>query len=124
MASRLLDVTLKLSSTQPINGLLTLDETITGAFTYNDQEVNTDTVTIAHASPTELVTTSASVPVYIYIKNTDTSNYVKLQTSAGTTYGSVSSKEFAFFAVKEGKGLKVQADTADCVIEYITFKKA
>ena len=32
--------------------------------------------------------------------------------------------EFAFFAVKEGKGLKLQADTGDCIIEYITFNKA
>ena len=92
--------------------------------TYNDQDVATDTATIAHASPTELVTTGTSVPVYVYIKNTDVTNYVKLQTSASTTYGSIHPGEFAFFAVKEGKGLKLQADTGDCIIEYITFNKA
>jgi|TARA_R100000084_G_scaffold94295_1_gene48073 hypothetical protein len=123
MASQLLNVGLSLKASN-INGLLTLNKSIDASLTYNDQSVTTDTATIAHGSPTEIVAASASVPVYVYIKNTDTSNYVKLQTSAGTTYGSVSPKEFAFFAVKEGKGLKVQADTADCVIEYITFNKA
>lgn len=124
MASRTLDISLNLKAGDPINGLLTLNQTVDAALTYNDQDVVTDTATIAHASPTELVTTSASVPVYVYIKNTDVTNYVKLQTSLSATYGSIHPGEFAFFAVKEGKGLKLQADTGDCIIEYITFNKA
>ena len=67
MASRILDVTLNLKAGDPINGLLTLNQTVDAALTYNDQDIVTDTATIAHASPTELVTTSASVPVYVYM---------------------------------------------------------
>ena len=124
MASDLLDISLKFKARDNINGLLTLDTQVDDVLTYDDQNVTTDTATIAHASPTELVTTGASVPVYVYIKNTDLTNYVKLQTSLSTTYGSIHPGEFAFFAVKEGKGLKLQADTGDCIIEYITFNKA
>ena len=125
MASRLLDVTLKLSSTQPINGLLTLDETITGAFTYDDTEVTTNTITVATGSASVIFADSGTDgTVYVYLKNTDTTNFITVQNDAGGIIGRVNAGEFAFLPVDTNQGIQVQANTAECVVEFITLKKA
>lgn len=123
MASQLLNVGLSLKASN-INGLLTLDKKIDGILTYNDQDVTTDTITVAHGSATELITTGAGADIYVYLKNTDTVNKIKTQTSGNVNYGHINPGDFSFYCVKEGEGLKVQATTADIVLEYITFKKA
>tara|TARA_R110001592_G_scaffold136311_1_gene353355 strand:+ start:919 stop:1290 length:372 start_codon:yes stop_codon:yes gene_type:complete len=123
MASQILNLGLSLNASN-INGLLTLDKDVNTTITYNDQDVATDTITVAHGAATELVTTTVGADVYVYLKNTDTVNKIKTQISAGTNYGSINPGDFSFYCVKEGEGLKVQATTANIVLEYITFKKA
>ena len=122
MASQLLNIGLSLKASN-INGLLTLDKSIDDTITYSDQDVTTDTITVAHGAATELLTTGAA-ETYVYLKNVDTVNIIKVQKSSGQNYASIHPEEFMFFCVKAGEGLKVQATTADCVLEYITFKKA
>ena len=124
MASKTLDVSIILKAGDPINGILTLDKNIDDTITYDDEGVTSDTATIAHGAATELVTTGVGVHAYVYIKNTDISNYIKVQTSGAVNYGAIHPGDFSFFCVKEGEGLKVQANVADCIIEYITFNKA
>jgi len=125
MASRLLDVTLKLSSTQPINGLLTLDETVTAALTYDDTEVTTNTITVATGSASVIFADAGTDgTVYVYLKNTDTTNFITVQNDAGGIIGRVNAGEFAFLPVHTNEGIQVQADTSSCVVEFITLKKA
>ena len=125
MASRLLDVTLKLSSTQPINGLLTLDETISAALTYDDTQVTTNTITVATGSASQIYADAGTDgTVYVYLKNTDTTNFIVIKNDAGNPIGRVNGGEFAFLPVNTNEGLEVQADTAPCVVEFITLKKA
>ena len=125
MASRLLDVTLKLSSTHPINGLLTLDETITAALTYDDTEVTTNTITVASVLDLQIYADAGTDgTVYVYLKNTDTTNFIVIKNDAGNPIGRVNAGEFAFLPVNTNEGLEVQADTSACVVEFITLKKA
>ena len=81
MASQILNLGLSLNASN-INGLLTLDKDVNTIVTYNDQDVATDTITVAHGAATELVTTSVGADVYVYLKNTDTVNKIKTQISS------------------------------------------
>ena len=122
MASQSLDVTLKLSSDNAINGILTLNTTENDTLTFDDTEVLAKTLTVTHGAAIELIVTGAD-DTYIYIKNTDVTNRVEMQISAGTPYANIHPGEFILICIKSGRGLKVQAITADCICEYVTFKK-
>ena len=124
MASRLLDVTLKLASTHPINGLLTLDDTVTAALTYDDTGVTTNTASIATGSETVIIAASDASINYVYIKNTDTTNIVVVKTDAPVAHMDLGPGEFTFFPLKGSVGVEVIATVAPCIIDYITFKKA
>ena len=68
--------------------------------------------------------TSVSATVYVYVKNLDSSNYVALDTGAGAGFGILYPGDFAYYAVQTTKGLKLQANTATCLVEYGIFTKA
>lgn len=73
---------------------------------------------VLHTAETVIVSSSASDDTFVYIKNTDATNFVTLSNDAGDEFGVLNAGEFAFLPVKAGAGLEVQADTAACVIEY------
>ena len=56
--------------------------------------------------------------VFVYIKNTDSTNYVDLLMTDDSAFGQLHPGEFAFFPLRVDAGLEVKADTADCVIEW------
>ena len=79
MATKNLDTTIILKAADPINGVLTLDTTVFKAVSYDDTSVSTSTTTIATGStPTQIINKSVTKLNYVYIKNTDSTNYITL----------------------------------------------
>ena len=79
--------------------------------------------TITTADNQELVDEATSGVFYFYAKNTDSTNFVILQTTASVQYARLSPGEFCFFPVNDGNGLEARADTASCIIEYAYWAK-
>ena len=80
--------------------------------------------TITTADDQELVDDGTSGVFYFYAKNTDSTNFVILQTTASEQYARLGPSEFCFFPINDGVGLEARADTASCIIEYAYWKKA
>ena len=80
-------------------------------------------VTITTADNQELVDNAVSGVFYFYAKNTDSTNFVILQTTNSEQYARLSPGEWCFFPVNDGNGLEARADTASCILEYAYWKK-
>ena len=79
--------------------------------------------TITTSDDQELVDNAESGVFYFYAKNTDSTNFVVLQTTASVQYARLSPGEFCFFPINDGAGLEARADTASCILEYAYWKK-
>ena len=79
--------------------------------------------TITTADNQELVDEATSGVFYFYAKNTDSTNFVILQTTASVQYARLSPGEFCFFPINDGAGLEARADTASIILEYAYWKK-
>ena len=79
--------------------------------------------TITTADNQELVDEAVSGVFYFYAKNTDSTNFVVLQTTASVQYARLGPSEFCFFPINDGVGLEARADTASCILEYAYWKK-
>ena len=79
--------------------------------------------TITTADNQELVDDGTSGVFYFFAKNTDSTNFVILQTTASQQYARLGPGEFCFFPINDGNGLEARADTASCIIEYAYWKK-
>ena len=114
--------TLTLASTDASSD--TLNFTVTDSLTVADSgNVGLSRITITTADNQELVDEATSGVYYFYAKNTDSTNFVVLQTTASEQYARLSPGEFAFFPVNDGNGLEARADTASCILEYAYWKK-
>jgi hypothetical protein len=118
--------TLTLTGTQAdLGATLSLSETPTGdSLTVKHPMQGVSKINITTAVDQEVIDADYSDPVHVYIKNTDTSNFVKLIIGGTVTdWGRVGPGDFAFFTLKPSSGLEVQADTAACEIEYAYWSK-
>jgi hypothetical protein len=113
--------TLTLASTDATSDELALS--VTDSLTVTDPSVGISRITITTADDQELVDNALSGVYYFYAKNTDSTNFVVLQTTASVQYARLSPGEFCFFPVNDGNGLEARADTASCVLEYAYWKK-
>ena len=115
--------TLSLSSTDATSDALSFS--VTDTLTVSDAGPNQglSKITITTADYQELVDEATSGIFYFYAKNTDTTNFIVLQTTASVQYARLSPGEFCFFPVNDGNGLEARADTASCVLEYAFFAK-
>ena len=52
------------------------------------------------------------------MKNTDATNHIKLYTGNDELFGIIWPGQFSFFAIIDGEGLKAQANTGNCILEY------
>ena len=123
MATKALNLTFKLSTDGNINGIFDLDTTESDVVTFNDGAVTGNSLSVTHSAPIDIVAAAVSTQTYVFIKNTDVTNFIKLKTAAGATYGKLLPGEFNFVGVYPSVGLEVQADTATCVVEYAIFTK-
>ena len=79
---------------------------------------------VGDATASDILTASNSTTTYVYLKNTDATNHIKLFTGASELFGIIWPGEFSFFAIIDGEGLKVQANTGNCILEYGYWTKA
>ena len=113
--------TLTLTSSDLTSDALAL--TVTDSLTVTHPFTGPSKITITTADNQELVDDAVSGIRYFYAKNTDTTNFVVLQTTASVQYARLSPGEFAFFPINDGAGLEARADTASCVLEYACWTK-
>ena len=113
--------TLTLTSSDATSDTLSLS--VTDTLTVTAPSIGISKVTITTADNQELVDEAGSAISYFYAKNTDTSNFVVLQTTASVQYARLSPGEFCFFPVNDSNGLEARADTASCVLEYAYWTK-
>jgi len=114
--------TLTLTSSDATSDTLSLS--VTDTLTVTAPSVGISKITITTADNQELVDEATGSAIrYFYAKNTDTTNFVVLQTTASVQYARLSPGEFAFFPVNDGNGLEARADTASCVLEYAYWTK-
>ena len=98
--------------------VITLESDITS------ETVNFSTIqTITTADNQELVDDGVSGVFYFYAKNTDSTNFIILQTTASEQYARLSPGEFCLFPINDGNGLEARADTASCILEYAYWAK-
>lgn len=113
--------TLTLTSTNALSD--SLDVTFTDSLTVTDP-CEVGKVTVPEDSDTTLIAAGGSVAHYVYIKNHDTTNFVRVEDGGGTNiFARVHPGEFCFFAEAVGEGVIIVADTADCIVEYGVFTK-
>ena len=118
-----LNTTLTLSSTDATSD--TLNMTVTDSLSVGAPLQSVARVSVLHTGATELLNvTDNTADTYVYLKNMDSTNYVILQTSAGTPYGILHPLEISFFAVQGERGLKILANSATCIVEYGYWTKA
>ena len=122
MATKNLDTTIILKAADPINGVLTLDTTVFKAVSYDDTSVSTETKTIVTGStPTQIIDKSVAKLTYVYIKNTDASNYITLYNDDKEDWGRLLPGEWAFFPDAPSVGFEAAADTAAVIADIALF---
>jgi len=96
----------------------------------------TDTLSVTN--PVELSTISCptggytiipaafATATYVYLKNTDASNYIIIKRDAGSDeiWGRIHPGEIAFFCVAPSTGLIVAANSADATLEFGKWTKS
>ena len=117
-----LNTTFQISSPDTVDGLLTLDKSMSDRFSYSS--TTSDTITVAHGAASVVVASAVATATYVYIKNTDATNFCDLKNDAGNVWGILHPGEFIFFCVNPSDGFEIQANTASCVVEYVTFLKS
>ena len=117
-----LSTSLTLSSTDTASDALSF--TVTDSLTVGAPSVGLSKITITTADNQELVDEAISGIRYFYAKNTDSTNFVVLQTTASVQYARLSPGEFCFFPINDGAGLEARADTDNCILEYAYWTKA
>ena len=70
-----------------------------------------------------LIPSSDSNVYYVFLKNTDTTNFVLVRRDNGSNFMKLHAGEFAFFPLADGIGLEMQADTDTVKIQYGFFNK-
>lgn len=114
--------TLTLTSSDATSDTLSLS--VTDSLTVTAPSVGISKITITTADNQELVDEATGSAIhYFYAKNTDTTNFVVLQTTASVQYARLSPGEFCFFPINAAAGLEARADTASCVLEYAYWTK-
>jgi hypothetical protein len=114
--------TLTLTSSDATSDTLSLS--VTDTLTVTAPSVGISKITITTADNQELVDEATGSAIhYFYAKNTDTTNFVVLQTTASVQYARLSPGEFCFFPINAAAGLEARADTASCVLEYAYWTK-
>ena len=80
-------------------------------------------ISVSHSYKSNILENN-SAATYVYLKNTDNTNFVKIFNDSDQEWGIIHPGEFAFFPVGSTVGLRCQADTAACVIDYAYWTKA
>lgn len=97
------------------------------SLTVTNPAVNIARQEIASGSDTTLLDPSVqTADTYLYIKNIDTTNYVDVKDGGGSpvTIAELGAGEYLFLPLKGATGIKLQANSAACVVEYGYWTKS
>jgi len=111
-----LNVTLNIKSTDATSENLELNHT--DNLTIGNPVINTAQISVATGSATVLIASSISDVNFLYLRNTDSTNFVDVKTDGGTSFAKLSPGEFLYMPLAVSTGVEVQADTSACVVEY------
>jgi hypothetical protein len=95
-----------------------LSISVNDTLTTEEPTTNTARSLIAFAAATVLVANTSAVTTYVYLKNMDETNFITIKTDAAVDFARLYPGEFAFFPLEPSVGVEVQADTANCILEY------
>tara|TARA_R110002012_G_scaffold295194_1_gene491616 strand:+ start:760 stop:1122 length:363 start_codon:yes stop_codon:yes gene_type:complete len=111
-------LTAKLTLTSSTTTSDALNLSVTDVLTVTNPSISLARISlVGDASATALLTDNATT-TYVYLKNTDATNHIKYFNDTDDGFGILWPGEFAFFAVIDAEGLKVQANNAACILEY------
>ena len=102
----------------------TLKLTATETLSVGEPVVNISRVSVAHDADTNILTSANSVTTYVYLKNTDGTNHIKLDTGNDELFGIIWPGQWMFINILDAEGLKARANNAACVMEYGYWTKA
>ena len=108
--------TLTLVSTDTSTDALSLS--VTDSLTVTTPMIDIARITLVGDAAATTILDNNATTTYVYLKNTDSTNHIKYFNDTDDGIGILWPGEFAFFAVIDAEGLKVQANNANCVLEY------
>ena len=94
-----------------------LDFAVEKSVSVTEPLLNMAKVSVATGSDTVILGTS-NVQSYVYLRNTDATNFVTIKNNADNTLAVLRPGEFALFPLVASAGLELIADTGACVCEY------
>tara|TARA_R100001443_G_scaffold24220_2_gene36474 strand:- start:1185 stop:1553 length:369 start_codon:yes stop_codon:yes gene_type:complete len=102
-----------------------LSLSVSKSLTVGQPYVGLSKVNILHTGETKLLDkTINTLTTYIYMKNTDSSNYVIFRNEDDGVIGVLNPGEWCFLPVQGERGLEVLANNATCTLEYAYWTKA
>ena len=110
-------VKFRLSTTSSTVGPDNLDFTVEKLVTVGEPMNNMSKVSVATGADTVILST-ANVQSYLYVRNTDATNFVTIKNTADNTLAVLRAGEFSLFPVAASAGVELRANTAACVVEY------
>jgi len=94
-----------------------LDFAVEKSVSVTEPLLNMAKVSVATGSDTVILGTS-NVQSYVYLRNTDATNFVTIKNNADNTLAIIRPGEFALFPLAASAGLELIADTDACICEY------
>ena len=94
-----------------------LDFAVEKSVSVTEPLLNMAKVSAATGEDTVILGTG-NVQSYVYVRNTDTTNFVTIKNNADNTLAVIRPGEFALFPIAASAGLELLADTAACIVEY------
>lgn len=116
-----LTFTLTIGSTDATSDNLSVSQT--DSLTVSEPVVGPSRVSVSQSAATTLFSSSVATDTFVYVNNTDATNFVSLKDDAGNTWGKIAPGETSFFCVPASTGFEMQADTAACIVEYAYYTR-
>lgn len=118
-----LNVSLTVSTTDATSDRLGIS--VSDALTTTIPAVNIARVQAPTSGQINLLSSSVNTSItYVYVKNTDSTNFVTLKLDDATEFAVLQPSEFLILPLKASVGLEATADTAACVLEYGYWTKS
>tara|TARA_R100000808_G_C2139513_1_gene147411 strand:+ start:1249 stop:1623 length:375 start_codon:yes stop_codon:yes gene_type:complete len=115
-----LTLTSSTASTDPVSISLTDTLTITDPIETGKVNITTGAGTVGRNT---LIPSSDSNTYYVFLQNTDSTNFVLVRRDNGSNMMKLHAGEFAYFTLADGIGLEMQADTDTVKVQYGFWKK-
>jgi hypothetical protein len=107
----------RLNTTSSTVGPDRLDFIVEKSVSITEPFLNMAKVSVDTGADTVILGTG-NVQSYVYLRNTDATNFVTIKNNADNTLSIIRAGEFALFPIAASAGLELLADTAACIVEY------